>query len=633
MYKFFLHLIFFLFCSTVVAQNDTLKIQKLMDEAYSFEQNQPEKALQLYQKTHQLSIKVNYKEGVYKSLLYSGIVFSANGKYDSAIHYYKKTIRYSSKEKISIGIAKGYANMANAYQFKGDYSNAVKYYIGSIKLFEKTKDSAIISQSYQNLSALYDNVNNDVLELFYLQKAIQYSDKTKKEQLGLLYGDVGLTLLRQNKNKEAFVYFKKTEDLSKMDKSERLLFFTKRNFGEYYKNTKDYLKAISNFEAALALSESQKDAFQKADLYHTLSGLYLEIKNYPKALEYSFFSLKLAKEINAKEFLFRSQKRISTIYNELGQSEQAYNYLLLSSNLKDLLLTENQSKEMSLLQTRFETEKKDKSIAEQQVKIKKQELDLIKSQKEKQLYFIASLGLILLTLGIWYFFKQRQKLKNQEIETLKQNQEIAKLEALIDGEEKERKRIAQELHDGLNGDLSAIKYRLSTLEESGLSAIDAENLTKVITMIDESCAQVRSISHNLMPSSILEYGLIESIREYCIKINNSDNFKIDFQTFGDYIALAKKNETVIYRIIQELVTNILKHAKATEALVQFNFREEELFITVEDNGIGFDTTKISDGIGHKNIQTRVGFLNAELNVESSSNGTSYTISIDLNKVK
>jgi len=207
------------------------------------------------------------------------------------------------------------------------------------------------------------------------------------------------------------------------------------------------------------------------------------------------------------------------------------------------------------------------------------------------------------------------------------------LEALIDGEEKERKRIAQELHDGLNGDLSAIKYRLSTLEESGLRAIDAENLTKVITMIDESCAQIRSISHNLMPSSILEYGLIESIREYCIKINNSDNFKIDFQTFGDYIALAKKNETVIYRIIQELVTNILKHAKATEALVQFNFREEELFITVEDNGIGFDTTKISDGIGHKNIQTRVGFLNAELNVESSSNGTSYTISIDLNKVK
>ena len=147
---------------------------------------------------------------------------------------------------------------------------------------------------------------------------------------------------------------------------------------------------------------------------------------------------------------------------------------------------------------------------------------------------------------------------------------------MIDGEEKERRRIAQELHDGLNGDLSAIKYRLSTLEESGLSAIDTENLTKVINMIDESCAQVRSISHNLMPSSILDYGLLETVKEYCVKINNSDSFKIEFQTFGNYISLSKKTETVIYRIIQELVTNILKHSKATEAMIQFNYREDEL---------------------------------------------------------
>ena len=261
----------------------------------------------------------------------------------------------------AMGIAKGYANMANAYQFKGDYSKAAKYYLGSIKLFEKTNDSAIISQSYQNLSALYDNINNQKLELLYLKKAIQYSDKTKKEQLGLLYGDVGLTLLNQNKTKEAFVYFKKTENLSKMDKSARLLFFTQRNFGEYYKKTKNYLKAISYYEDALVLSESQKDAFQKADLYDILSGLYLETKKFNKALQYSFLTLELAKEINAKEFLFRSQKRISTIYSEMGQSEKAYKYLLLSSNLKDTLINENQTKQMSLLQTQFETEKKDKS--------------------------------------------------------------------------------------------------------------------------------------------------------------------------------------------------------------------------------------------------------------------------------
>jgi signal transduction histidine kinase len=288
---------------------------------------------------------------------------------------------------------------------------------------------------------------------------------------------------------------------------------------------------------------------------------------------------------------------------------------------------------MTLTQTQFETEKKDKSIAEQQIKLNKQELNLIKNQKQKQLYYISIALLILLSFGIWYFFKQRQKLKNKEIEALKKSQEIAKLEALIDGEEKERKRIAQELHDGLNGDLSAIKYRLSTLEDSGLSAIDTENITKVINMIDESCAQVRSISHNLMPSSILEYGLVETIKEYLIKINTSDNFRIDFQCFGNYIALAKKNETIIYRIIQELVTNILKHARASEAMIQLNYRDDELIITIEDNGIGFNLDVASKGIGHKNIHTRIEFLNAQMDVDSSSNGTFYTITIDLNKTK
>lgn len=254
------------------------------------------------------------------------------------------------------------------------------------------------------------------------------------------------------------------------------------------------------------------------------------------------------------------------------------------------------------------------------------------------LYFLV--GIIIenfcFVLGLAYKVKiandEYQKTKAQ-ILIEKHKQKLTKLEALIDGEEKERKRIAQELHDGLNGDLSAIKYRLSALEESSLSAIDVQNLNEVINMIDESCAQVRSISHNLMPLSILDYGLTESIKEYCNKINTSNNFKIDFQTFGDYITLSKKTETVIYRIIQELVTNILKHSKATEAMIQFNYREDELFITVEDNGIGFDKNTIFKGIGHKNIQTRIDFLNAQLDLDSSSTGTSYTISIDLNNVK
>lgn len=617
----------------MVAQKDTVKILQLIDKAETFEQNQPEKALKIYAKTYNLSLKANYNKGIYKSLQYSGIIYANIGNYKLALDYYDKAKIYFRKAKYQRGLGSNYINIGNVHHFKGDYSKAIKNYLIGIRIFESINDSSFICQSYHNLSGIYDEFKNNDLRFFYLKKAIQFVPKEDVINLGLLYNDIGLVSLEQEKFDEALTYFRKAETIAVNEKDNRLLYFVLRDYGEYYKFKDEYTKAIPYYEKALSIVDEKYEIIQKNDLLYILSDMYLRVGNNKKALDIANQSLILAKKIDSNEMRYKSLKRISEVYYKLNQPQKAYDFLEKSYALKDSVFSQNHLKEITLLQTKFETEKKDKSIAEQQVKLKKQELDLIKSQKEKQLYFIASLGLILLSLGIWYFYRQRQKIKNKEIIALQQQQEIAKLEALIDGEEKERRRIAQELHDGLNGDLSAIKYRLSTLEESGLSAIDTENLTKVINMIDESCAQVRSISHNLMPSSILDYGLLETVKEYCIKINNSDSFKIDFQTFGNYISLSKKTETVIYRIIQELVTNILKHSKATEAMIQFNYREDELFITVEDNGVGFDKNTISNGIGHKNIKTRIDFLNAQLDVDSSSAGTSYTISIDLNKVK
>jgi len=633
MSKSFIVLFFIFLSGQVLAQSDTLTIQQLMDKAYTLELSNPQDALTLYKKTHRLSLKVNYKDGIYKSLLYSGLVYTIQGKYDSATYYFDQTIRYCKKEKISIGEAKGYVNLANMYQYKGDYTTAIKYYLQSITIFEKTKDSLTISQSYQNLSALYTQFDNTEFEFLYLNRALQYVPKQNFVRQGMLYGDIGLGYLRQNKLEEAMSHFIKAETFSKKAESDELFFYVTRNFGEYYKFKKEYLKAIPYYEKAYNNSKNIVDIITRTDLMYILSDLYIQTKSYNKALVFAHQSLEMAQTIDSDQYRYKSLKRLSEIYNKLNQPQKAYHYLEQSYVLKDSVFTKDHLEELTLLQTQFETEKKDKSIAEQQVKLNKQTLELIKNQKEKEMYLIVSFGLILISLGIWYSFRQRQKIKNKEIITLQQQQEIAQLEALIEGEEKERKRIAQELHDGLNGDLSAIKYRLTTFEESGLSAIDTENLNKVINMIDDSCAQVRNISHNLMPSSIFEYGLIETIREYCLKINTHEHFHIDFQFFGNYLSLSKKTETVIYRIIQELVTNILKHSKATEALIQFNYREDELFITVEDNGIGFDKNVISKGIGHQNIQTRIDFLNAQINVDSSSIGTSYTISIDLNKVK
>lgn len=516
-------------------------------------------------------------------------LFYYNGLFQFGINEADKVIINSFLLKDSLLISNGYFFKGiNLYELN-DFQEAQKM-LWKSKMFQpkdngkKQLRSAILNEHvYNNLAQLKQQVKELDSAIWYNSKAYTYAkENSSKRGIPNIEQTYSLIYLDINRYDDAIKFLNKsTESALKSNYFDILL----ANYGYlmlcYPNNTNEATKWFNN---GLALIKEKNVNISYQVIFYKTA-----IKAFRKNNQLDKLSL-------AQEKLIKINKNISLTNNDYIQSIT-----------KQYIKNEN--------------------------KLLKQELNLTKSVKERQIFYFLVLGLALVLIGLWYFFKQRQRLKNQEIETLKRNQEISNLESLIDGEEKERKRIAQELHDGLNGDLSAIKYRLSTLEESGLNAIDAENLGKVISMIDDSCSQIRNISHNLMPSSILHYGLIETIEEYLNKINTSDNFKMHFQSYGNYKALTKKNETIIYRIIQELVTNILKHSKATEAMIQLNYREDELVITVEDNGIGFNLEVVSDGIGRKNIQTRIEFLNAQIDVDSSSNGTFYTITIDLNKTK
>jgi len=534
------------------------------------------------------SLKKNDSTSVFIHSLQSEL-FYYNGLYQFGINEAEKAIAVALYLKDSLLIS-------NGYFFKG---------INLIEL-NKPKEAEIFlwkSRDFQPVKFQKKHIRSSILNEHIYNNLAQVKQHLHQSDSAIWYNSRAYLYAKKCNSKRGIPNVEQTFSLIYLDdnKIDLALFYLNKSIQSAQKNNY-YDIVLSNYGFMLnCYPNNQKEI----DVWFKKGIELIKQKKINIAYQSYFFkiTIKALQKNNQLENLTFAQEQLLKINEQIALHNNDY----IQSITKQYLKNEN--------------------------KLLKQELDLIKSQKEKQIYFIVTLSFILISMGIYFSFKQHQKIKNKEIIALQQQQEIAKLEALIDGEENERRRIAQELHDGLNGDLSAIKYRLSTLEESGLSPIDAENLTKVINMIDESCAQVRSISHNLMPSSILDYGLLETVKEYCIKINNSDSFKIDFQTFGNYISLSKNNETVIYRIIQELITNILKHSKATEAMIQFNYREDELFITVEDNGIGFDKNTISNGIGHKNIKTRIDFLNAQLDVDSSSTGTSYTISIDLNKVK
>ena len=259
---------------------------------------------------------------------------------------------------------------------------------------------------------------------------------------------------------------------------------------------------------------------------------------------------------------------------------------------------------------------------------------MVYSNRLNSLLFAGlSFLLLLIVLFLWIFNKNQKKLSvqkeinlKQELSAFEDRHKLSVSKALIQGEEMERKRIARDLHDGLGSMLSSVKIHLNLAKKE-----NAETVNGVDALLDNSIKELRNISQNLMPESLLELSLEHALRDLCAANSNAVT-KVEFQYLIKKSRLPKNYEIMIYRIIQELLNNALKYAKASQVLVSCSQNKDVFFITVEDNGVGFDISdpKNKNGMGLKNIKNRVEFLNGKLEIESKPNqGTSAYIELNV----
>jgi signal transduction histidine kinase len=250
----------------------------------------------------------------------------------------------------------------------------------------------------------------------------------------------------------------------------------------------------------------------------------------------------------------------------------------------------------------------------------------------------ALVSIVIILLLAMRTYRQRQKLMMKENEVhqvriaqLESEKQLLASEAIIRGQEEERGRLAKDLHDGLGGLLSGIKFSLTNMKSHVI--LDAENalvFERSLDMLDHSIAELRRVAHNMMPEVLVKFGLEEALKSYCDSIRQSGIYQIDFQSIGITVRLPISIEIILYRIVQELLNNIAKYAKATNVLVQLSRHDQEVSITVEDNGIGFDvaTLEKSQGAGWVNIRSRIDYLKGKVDVKSApSQGTSVYITL------
>ena len=212
----------------------------------------------------------------------------------------------------------------------------------------------------------------------------------------------------------------------------------------------------------------------------------------------------------------------------------------------------------------------------------------------------------------------------QQISELEKEKKLLAAQSLMKGQEEERSRLARDLHDGVGGLLSGVKLSMSTMKGNVfLSEENARSFENVIAQLDQSITELRRVSHNMMPEALIKYGLKEALENYCDNMNVSGKIKVQLQTYGMEQRMEQSTEIVIYRIVQELLNNVIRHAGAAKVLIQLVREDDRFNLTVEDDGKGFNVKETRNGAGLANIKARIDYLNGDMDIVSKKGeGTS-----------
>lgn len=482
--------------------------------------------------------------------------------------------------------AKDYNNYYNMRGAIGSYfmdrefmKHLAKDYIESaIYYFRATKSTMNEAGHLINLANIYIHENNfqpvnEMLErVEFLNKELK--NKPYEGRMHSSYSDL---YARKGEYDKAFHHIELSYEIARSEHIDWLEAVSLYIKSKCYQNLNNEEARKETLLATLNIVESNTNLYQlKKEVYDNLRDYYAKKKNFIKAYEYAY----------------KAQKTVENIY-----------FSKIESDLRSFT-------EYNLL------EKQKMTVATIALERKVAQNEVEKLRTQQYIYIGVILGIILIFgLLIYVYFNRRkiELLKKSEVEN---SLHIETLDALIHGQELERERIAKELHDGLGIMLARMKF---VVEKNG----DNEKVSK---MIDDVCSEIRNISSNLQPTTLSEFGLKKAIEDFVLKHGFSKP-NLVFQFFGENLDLGINKNLMIYRIIQELVTNSIKHANANEILIQIINTTDSMTLTIEDDGIGFDEKNIkSDSNGWKNIKSRVNYLQSSLNlVTDVTSGTSVTI--------
>jgi signal transduction histidine kinase len=584
-----------------------------------------------------LAGRIHYRQGVAQGLMIKGSYYNSKhllaqslDAYDQMMQVAQDINNDSVRNRL---LMMAYNNVGGIYNDNGDFRNSLMYRLKALAIVEKYTPS-----NHTNLGIIYLNIASDYRQLKMPGKALEYLDKTTSffpklnERLKmeyyyeyyhnyLEYGKAVVAKAMLGTIEEGL----RTFNLSDFQKKDYSLMLAKLSGIYELEYERNYARALEHYQRYEALARELKLKTEITESLYRIGEAQLASGNIPAAIASLQQSYNMAAANGFKNQLMKAELLLADAHKKSGNAAEANKLLEKAMAQRAEIYNDNTVKELAFAEAQYQSEKKKNEIAALTLSNTEKELKIVKRDR---LLLQGELLLVALLLAGGYFYSRNnrkrreaeraEKEKQEQILFLERQQQVVSLQSMINGQETERTRIAKDLHDGLGGLFSTIKMHFSTLQHEVQELRNYPLFTRSYELVNDASDEVRRIAHNMMPEVLIRIGLVPAVRELCNGINAGKLLQVRLQDYGMEERLQAATEIMLYRILQELLNNIMKHAHATEAVIQFNREADRLSITVEDNGRGFnvEADKGTGSAGLESVKSRVNYLNGTLFIDS-----------------
>ncbi len=539
-----------------------------------------------------------------------------NDRYDSVFLYVAKAL--DKFESLSPqGQVDTYTMQGVAYYYRSEYAKAITSHLQAEKISTLHKMEHGKAQVLNNIGITYIKLEDwPNAEKYMMQSLTLCKENNLKRGISYTLGNLGIIYKNQNRFQDAIDAYVESNKVFQDLGDERGIARNYDNLGTLYEELKNYPKALEYYQQSLKKSRIAQDQSAMASALHNLGNLYVKQDNFAKAIKNYSESLRIAQEQDYKDAIRNNYLGLAEAYEKNGELARALSSRKLYEQWKDSVANKEHLESISELEIKYQSEKKEKSILQLSEEKLKAEIAMAKQDMKIRRLSVGLVGAIIVFGLVFVIFRQRSK--NQKQKDL--------IHAIADTQHAERQRISQDLHDSVGGDLVLTKSKLLHLHEN--TELHSQELQEAISSLTKTAEDIRQISHNLMPAELVKFGLVPAIEATLDQLKDTE---LDVQLYAHEMdnRIDSTKEIYLFRIFQEIVQNVLKHAKASQLNIYLNRHKNHMNLMVEDNGVGMKSDS-KRGMGLANITSRVEHLKGTLNIDSvMGKGTTMNIQIPL----